>query len=305
MGLVVAGGVRIRDQHGGHTDGGQLRDGRRTGPAHDQIGGRVGQVHPVEIRHGTGVRRQPPLGLLQGRRPGLDQQMDVGAGGPAVGEPDRGLGEPGGAQAAAVDQDEPGAVGHPQRAAGRVAQRAAVEPGQGRGDRHPGGDRAGQMAGVEGDRDMRGEPGGELVGPAGHRIGFMDQARQPGQPRPDDHRRARVAAHADGHLGALVLEDGPALGARTQQRGRQQIAPGAERRIEGDHVDGVQPVTGLRYQPGLQAPFGPDERDHRIGHRATQRVGEGEPRVDVAAGAARTDHDGEWCAHGRHAREVP
>ncbi len=299
--LVVAGRVRVRDQDRGHPDRRQFGDGRRTGPAHHEVGGGVGQVHPVQVRDGLGDRRaarrhQPLPGLLQRRGPGLDQQPQVRTGPVAGRQADRGLGEPGRTQAAAVDEQQPGAGRYAQLPARPFPQRRTVQVRQRPDQRHP--DRLGVLAArqvraaaVEGERDVRGEPGGELVGPAGHRVGLVDQAGQPGQPRPDDDRRARVAAHADRDLGFLLPQDRAALRARSQQRGGQQIALGAERRVEGNHVHGVQAVSGLRDEPRLQPALRTDEGDHRVGHGPAQGVREGEPGVDVAAGTARTDDD--------------
>lgn len=157
-------------------------------------------------------------------------------------------------------------------------------------------------AAVEGDGDVRREPCGELVGAARHRVGLVDHAGQSGHACADDDGGARIAAHADGHPGILGAQNAAALGPGADQGRGQQVALGPEGRVEGDHVDGVQAESGARNQFGLQAPLGADEGDHRVRVGPAQRFGEREPGVDVAAGAARTDHDGEWCAHGGHTR---
>lgn len=161
-------------------------------------------------------------------------------------------------------------------------------------------------AAVEGHRDVRGEPGREPVGAAGYRVGLVDHGRQPRQPGPEHCGRTRIAAHADDDVRALRPDHGTGLVRRAQQSRGQQVPLRAQRRVEGDHVDGVQAVVGPRDQLGLQAPLGPDERDHGAGHGRAQRLGEGQTRVDVAAGAARTDDDGECrrCVSSGHGRTL-
>ncbi len=77
---------------------------------------------------------------------------------------------------------------------------------------------------VEGQADMGGEPCGEAVGPAGHGIGLVDDAGQPGEPGAEDHRGAGVAAHAHRDLCALAAQQLTDLQPGAQQIGREQEA---------------------------------------------------------------------------------
>ncbi len=49
--LLLAVADRQRHEHRGQPDRGDLGDGVRPGPADHQVGGGVGEVHPVEVRH--------------------------------------------------------------------------------------------------------------------------------------------------------------------------------------------------------------------------------------------------------------
>lgn len=314
VGLVVARGVRVGDQHRGDAGRRELRHRRRARPAHHQVGGRVDQVHPVQVGHGAcdpmpARGGQPGHGVRERRRPRLDQQLHVLPVLPGGRQPGRRRGQAHGAQAAAVEHHQAPRVRHPELPPGPGAQHrplGAGQPGEVRqlgGDGHSGGQGPGPArqvlpAAVEGHRHVRGEAGRELVGPARYRVGLVDDRRQPGQPGPEHGGRARIAAHADGHLRSLGPDHGPCLPGRAHQRCREEEALGAQRRVEGDHVHGVQPVAGGRDQLGLQAAFGADERDHGVRDGGAQRLGQGEAGIDVAAGATRADHDGQRPVRG-------
>lgn len=237
--LVIVRRVRVGHQDGGHAGARQFRHGGRAGPADHQVGRRVGEVHPVQVGHGGGHRTalQPGPDLAEGGRAGLDQQAQVVPVPPAPGQLDGGLGQAGGAQAAAVEHHQVPARRHAEVPPGLGAQRRPVQRGhradQGHADglgRQTGGQvRAGA---VEGER-RAGEPGREAVGPPGHGVRLVHHAGQLGEPGAHDHRRAGVAAHPDRHLRALGPQDLLALAPRAQQRGGQQVPAQAEEASKG------------------------------------------------------------------------
>ena len=86
--LVVAGSVWVRDHHTGHADVGDLADGAGATPAHHHVGCRVGMVHAIDVRDGAGDRVAGGAGdgVIELPGAGLDQQHDVVAVLPLVGE---------------------------------------------------------------------------------------------------------------------------------------------------------------------------------------------------------------------------
>ena len=64
-------------EDGGHAGGGELGDGRRTGPADHEIGGGVREVHPVEVGHRAGDPLDP-------RRRSGSRRVSSSAAGPVL-----------------------------------------------------------------------------------------------------------------------------------------------------------------------------------------------------------------------------
>ena len=59
---LLAVAVRQRHVHRGQADRGRLGDGHRPGPAQHEVGGGVGQVHPLHVRHGDVAGRLAGVG---------------------------------------------------------------------------------------------------------------------------------------------------------------------------------------------------------------------------------------------------
>jgi hypothetical protein len=142
--------------------------------------------------------------------------------------------------------------------------------------------------------ELMGEAGGEEVGLAGHGAGLVDQRRHAGEAGAEHEGDTAVAAHADGDIGAASLEDGPGLdGGSGQGQGHGGLAPTLAGELH--HVVEVELVAGRGDQLALEAVRRAHEVDRRVGPRPEQRLGQGEPRVDVPTGPARGDDDRRRC----------
>ena len=203
--LMVPGSVRVRDHHAGHADVGDLADRAGAAPAHHHVGCRVGMVHAIDVRNGAGDRVAGGAGdgVVELAGAGLDQQHDVVAVLPLIGQIEGGGRQAVRTEAPTAEHDEL----LPRRAARtdwRAGSRSAARSISChlRKQRHADGAHVGALGQVlagalEGDRDVRRQPGDEGVGPPGHRVALVDQRRNPGQaarrpsPAPTDSRPCR------------------------------------------------------------------------------------------------------------------
>lgn len=184
---------RQRHVDGRQTDGGYFGDRHRPGPADHQIGGGVGQLHPVQIghRHVRWVTLSPTaqlqhvlgsMGMQHANTGG--GQVGGGAGHRPV-ERDRALRTP-------EHQQHPRVVGEAEVCPRLGSQHRAVQRGDRRTDRDPNHLGAPQP-GIRhrGEHPVRGM-GADPVGQSRPGVGFVDHHRDPA-PAPGRQRQAASA----------------------------------------------------------------------------------------------------------------
>ena len=283
---LLAVPVRQRDERAGQPDRGELGAGHGAGPAEREVGGGVGQVHPVHVGH-RDVGRPAGIGQDVGRVARAGHVQDL---------------HPGGTQPA--NRAEEGVVqrlgplrapGHEQHGQiwaeaevrpGLVAQREPVQLGDLAPDRdaQEGGVR--QLgAGVTGE-DMVGEPGAELVGQAGPRVRLVHHDRDVPAASRQVRRRRHVAAEADQHVRLYPVEHprGRADGAGQPPGHREQ--PGSERARHGHGRDQREFVPAHRHEPGLQATLGAQADHHGAGVGLAKRISQRKRRFNMSGGSA-------------------
>ena len=141
--------------------------------------------------------------------------------------------------------------------------------------------------GVEGQRDVRGEARGEHVGATGDRAALVDRARAPARAArraPAGCRRSRPCSPRRTRARGAGC-DGPATRCAARANGARYFARAGERH----HRVEVERVAGSGDERALEAARGAGEDDALVGFAATDRLGERETRVDVAAGARGRD----------------
>ena len=126
--------------------------------------------------------------------------------------------------------------------------------------------------------------------------------------------RRRVAAHGDDGVAPQAPQHLAGLRATPASRRRRNPARDAAPR-HGTMSTSSKRVPRRRDQPLLEPARRADERDGRVGRQAPDRVSRGQPRVDVAAGAAGGNDDARssnrfrtggllrptcWCRRHRH-----
>ena len=117
--------------------------------------------------------------------------------------------------------------------------------------------------------------------------------------RPPDHRRRGVAAGPQHRDGPLLGEQPPDLAqqAAGDERPADVLPPGAA--VDRLGRQQVEPEVAGRKQAGLDAAHGADQHRLHVRRVLAERLGDGERRHQVAAGAAAGDED----AAGSHRRE--
>ncbi len=254
--LAVADGQR--HVHRGQPDGGDLGHRHRAGPADRQIGCGVGQVHPVQVRHGdvwrvAGLRARAGRGCSSGRAraaPRYPRRQASLAAAETARLIDCAPCEPPNTSSTRASS------ANPKCARAFAAQRHPVQRGDRRAHRHA--DHLGARQAR--DRAPRRAPGA----PTGRRPCWPSPRwRWPRgrPPAPGARSAARrqvggqrdVAAEADDDVGVDVVEHGAGLpdGAPHPQRQAQQVAAGLAR--QRHRRDELEVVAALGHQPGLQA----------------------------------------------------
>ncbi len=126
---------------------------------------------------------------------------------------------------------------------------------------------------------------------AGIRVLFLHRGRDAMPRRPPDHRRRGVAPGAQHRDGTLLGEQPPDL---TQQVAGDEgpadvLPPGAA--VDRLGRQEVEPEVPGREQAGLDAAHRADQHRLHVGRVHAERLGDGERRHQVAAGAAAGDED--------------
>ena len=286
--LLLAVADRQRHEDRRQPDGRGLGHARGAGAAHDQVGGGVGEVHPVDevdddVRHGTRLRRGLALRTddVQHLHPG-GRQRGGGAG-------DR-LVELAGALRAAGDQQRRPVGVEAEELPRLGAQRRAVEPGDHRADRQADVLRVRQRGVGEADRDPLRDPGAGLVGQAGYGVLLVHEQGQPAPPSGEVGRHRDVAAVADDDVGPDPVEDREGLldGRAQPDRHLEEVGVGLAR--QRDRRDQLERVARLGHHPVLEAArraeAGDLDLDPEVGSEPPDRVGGGEQGRGVAGGAA-------------------
>jgi hypothetical protein len=298
---LLAVADRQRHVDGGDAQGGELADGARAGTAQHEVGEGERLLHLPQV-----LAHVVALGAGHAAHGGADGLGLAGAGEVqhlrAGGEHLAGLGGDGGvhrdrAEGSAGDQQgDPvgleaelggGAAAHALGIGGTLGE----QTGDLRAQRQAGDLGARQAGAGEGDRDGGGTPGTEPVGQPGAGVLLVhdhrDGAGAGGQVGGGGH----VAAEADHHLRADLVDGVPGgLHGGAQQAGQPEpVGGGAARQRHLGHQQQLDPPLG--HQPGLQ-PFRGAEGDHaQVGVAAPQLLGDGEQRVDVTGRpAAREQH---------------
>ena len=182
MQLVVPGGVWVRDHDTGHADMGDLADRAGAAPAHHHVGCRIGVVHAIDVRDGAGDRVAGGAGdgVIELAGAGLDQQHDVVAVLPLIGQIEGGGRQAVRTEAPAAEHDELLLRLQPEglacRLASAVRSMSATSGSSGMPTVRTSA-RLGRCwrAALERDRDVRCQPGDEGVGSARDRVALVDQ----------------------------------------------------------------------------------------------------------------------------------
>jgi len=102
----------------------------------------------------------------------------------------------------------------------------------------------------------------------------------------EEHRPADITAGADDDIGPDPAQNGGALAqAADQPERKSQIGPDTAA-CKTAHREQMEGKTQLRYDPGLNAPGRAYEMDLRLRFKFTQLFGDGDGRIEMAAGAA-------------------
>ena len=283
---LLAVPVRQRDEGAGQPDRGELGAGHGAGAAEREVGGGVGQVHPVHVGH-RDVGRPAGVGrdLRRVARPGHVQDLHPGGTQPADRAEQRAVQRLGPLRAPGHEQH--GQIGaQAEVRPGLVAQREPVQLGDLAPDRdaEEGGVR--QLGvGVTG-KDVLGEPGAELVGQAGPRVRLVHHDRDVPAAGRQVGRRRHVAAEADQHVRLHPVEHPRGRADRAGQPPGHREQPGAERARHGDGRDQREFVPAHRHETGLQATFRAQADHHRPRVGRTERIAQRKRRFNMSGGSA-------------------
>ena len=288
---LLAVAVREGHEHRGQPHAGDLGHRVGTGAADDQVGGGVGEVHPLDVgEHVVGGVTRPVLdpGLLHPPRvvhhlhAGVEQR--TGGARDGVVDPPRAL------RAAGHQQRRPLLV-EPERAPRLGPGGGAIESGDAAADGQPGVGGVPQRGVREARRDVAGQPGTEAIRQARKGVALVHDQRQPTPPGRQVGRHGDVAAEADHDVGPHPVEDLAGGPDRRAQPARhpQQVDRGPAWQRHRRHQ--LERVARLRHHPGLQ-PAGRAQRgDLDVVDQAAQRVGRGQQRVGVSGGAPAGEQD--------------
>ena len=204
---LLAVADRQRDERRGQADRRHLGDGVGAGPAHDEVGGGVGEVDAVDepLDH---VRRIARTALDDDlfRTSGRVQHLDAGVGEVVGGSGHREVDATG--ALGATRDEERGPVGlEAEVLAGLVAHRRPVEAGDLPADRQADVGGVRQVGAREAGGDVLGEPRAQLVGDAGDRVALVHDDGHVPAPGHQVGRHRDVAAEADHDVGTDAVED--------------------------------------------------------------------------------------------------
>ena len=282
-GLVVGGGVRIRDEDRREPVLGELED-RPARPGDGEVGGREREAEGDEVVAQVVVRAGG--GEVGEVAPAGDVEDAVGR----VGERGDG-GVVDAARAERAAEDEHAAL---LRADPELLPRTGAV-GDARRDRAAGD--AVAVAGAarerEGEADARGAGREQAIAQPEVRVGLGEDERDPQRQRRGADRAGDVAAAPQHRVRAAAPED--RAGVLQRQRGLRDRAGRLQRVAAADPLDPdrVERVARGGNELGLGA-LAADEADLRA--LSPQRVGHRDGRHHVSGRPAGRDHD-PWCAH--------
>ena len=250
--LAVADRQRHVDR--GQADGGHLGHRHRAGPADGQVGGGVGQVHPVQVRHrdvgrvavGRFAKVERVLRAVRVQHRNTRRGKVFGGRGDGTVDRLRAL-------RPAEHQQHPRVVGEPEMCPGLGAQRHPVQRGDRRAHRHA--DDLG-LAAQPRIRDGRQHPprraGADPVGPARAGVGFVDHHGDAAPARGQVRGQRDVAAEADDDVGADVVEHGAGLPDRPAHPHRQPQQVTGRLAGQRHRRDQFEVIAAFGHQPGFQ-----------------------------------------------------